>query len=137
MKFQPSAELKDKYDHSSKDKNVTIHYNVIKTKNINTLDMAVQNTGSIYMSNFVINYDECCQNIPKGSGEYNYINLGSMKNRTYKTMKLKLPSADVKTVKLNYNFIPVQEDGFLKTTAGFEGSSESQKIDGTIIIYVK
>lgn len=139
MKFEPTVDLRGKYDQTSKDRHLAIHYSVKSSPAGGYLMMAVQNVGNIYMKNLIINYDECCQPESKGgSGAYTYQNLGNLKNRSHKTMTLKLPEGDLKTVKLAYTFTPVQEDSFLytKDTAGAVPPAETPAVAGQLILYI-
>lgn len=137
MRFEPTVELKDKYDQSSKDSHITIYYNVVKSETESVLMMAVQNTGNIYMKNLTVNYDDCCQSQHSGPGVYNYKNLGNLKNRSHKTMSLKLPSSDVQTVRLKYSFTPVKEDSFLRAGGDTYASAQiAETIDSEIILYI-
>jgi len=135
MRFQPTSDLKNKYAHSSKDRNIAIYYNVKDTAKGKAVMMAVQNIGKIYMQNLVINYDDCCQSLHKGPGTRTYKNLGNLKNKTHKTMTLNIPSKSVRTVNLDYTFTPVAEDSFLMKNDDY-ASSASQIIRGRIILYI-
>ncbi|MGD9808408.1 MAG: hypothetical protein AB7E76_11990 [Deferribacterales bacterium] len=135
MKFQPTQDLKANYPHSVKDQNLAIYYKTVKGSDEKTVvQMAVQNIGNIYMSNLTINYDDCCQALHQGPGSYLYKNLGNLKNRAHKTMSISIPSSDVKIVTLDYTFIPVTEDAFLKQNNEYT-PSVSEVIKSRIILY--
>lgn len=131
-KFEPTVDLKDRYDHSVKDEHITVYYSMKG----NVLHMAVQNTGNIYMQGLTVNYDECCQQQHKGPGAYNYKNLGNLKNRSYRNMDLMLPSKDVQTVRLKYSFTPVQEDSFMRTSENYQPQQAAEDISGSIVLYI-
>jgi len=132
MKFKPTQNLKANYSHSAKDENIAIYYNTIKGPGERTvLQMAIQNVANIYMSNFTINYET----IQKGSGTYLYKNLGNLKNRAHKMMKIAIPSSSVKTVTLDYTFVPVTEDAFLLQNNDYT-PSVSEVIKSKIILYI-
>jgi len=136
MKFHPSADLKSKYDHSSKGRDLTIYYNIKETTNSKVIQMAVQNTGNIYMSNLVINYDECCQQLQSGPGTSKFINLGNLKNRAHKTMDLNIPKKTSGTLKLSYKYTPVREDGFLMSSSSYQASDSAASIRNEVILYI-
>lgn len=137
MQFEPTVKLIDKYDHSVKDKNIAIYYSVKNTPSGKMLNMAVQNVAKVYMRNLTINYDECCQTYKKGSGKYNFKNLGNLKNRSHKTMQLSLKGIDEKSLKLVYKFTPVVEDSFLKRDSGNAYTPQMEDIKETIRVYTK
>jgi len=137
MRFQPTAELKDRHAHSSKDSNIAIHYNVQRSSGGTVFNMAVQNTARIFMKNLVINYDECCQAMHKGPGVYNHKNLGNLKNRSHKVMTLKVSDSKVKKIVLNYSFLPVQEDAFLKASGDSTRYFQAEPIKGSIVLFTE
>jgi len=136
MKFQPSADLKSSYDQSSRGKDITIYYNVRESVNGKNIQMAVQNTGNIYMSNLIINYDECCQLMRSGPGTSKYKNLGSLKNRSHKTMNLNIPKDAKGTIKLSYSYTPVQEDGFMMSSNSYNPTDKNNTVISEVILYI-
>lgn len=136
MQFKPTQNLKSQYDQSSSDGTVTLYYNIKKSAAGQTfIQIAIQNTAKIYMKNLTINYDNCCQAISSGKNTYLYKNLGNLKNRAHKTMTLTIPSADVKTVTLDYSYVPVAEDSFLHQTSEYN-APVSEVIKNRIILYI-
>jgi len=136
MKFQPTAELKEQYDSSSKTRDVAVYYTVKTTANSKVLQMAIHNTASVYMKNLTVNYDNCCQTYSKGAGKYNFNNLGNLKNRSYKTMTLNLAKETRGTIKLGYSYTPVKEDNFLNNNSTYTPVETQEAVDGFITLYI-
>ncbi|PLX69623.1 MAG: hypothetical protein C0603_01455 [Denitrovibrio sp.] len=138
MRFQPTSALKNEYNHTAKDANVTIHYSVKKTADgASMVKMAVQNTARVYMRNLTINYDECCQVNQSGPGKYRYQNLGNLKNRAHTPMSLKIPAGDFKSIKLKYSYTPVMEDGFLKTSNSDQAPIMAETVHGEVVLFIR
>jgi hypothetical protein len=136
MQFNPTTELKTKYPHYVSDRNLTVYYSVKQGQKSNMLTMAVQNTAGVYMRNVTINYDECCQTMHKGPGNYNYKNLGNIKNRAHKLMTLQIPKKAGKAITLKYNYTPIREDSFLRAQDSFRAPVNASDISGMINIYL-
>jgi hypothetical protein len=136
MQFKSSANLQDKFDHSVKDRHLTIYYSLSKSGAERVLSLAVQNTGNIYMNSLTINYDECCQNTHTGPGSYNYKNLGNLKNRAHKTMNMVI-TEDVNTVRLKYSYTPVVEDSFLSMRDSSAADADAGTVNGEITLYIR
>lgn len=136
MQFQPTSELRSEYDHSSKSRDLTIYYNVRESSADKTLHLAVQNTANLYMSSLTVNYDNCCQAYSKASGRYNFANLGNLKNRSHKTMILKMEKDAKGTIVLRYSYIPVVEDKFLNSSSSYTPEEARDAVEGEVVLYI-
>jgi len=131
MKYRPTADLMAKYDNYVKDDYLTVYYELKDAPEGKLLIMSVKNTGSIFMRNLSVMFDEA--QVMRTAG-YNYKNLGSLKNRSVKDFSIVLPKENFQSLKLEYSFTPVLEDGFLNRDVPV-GHVDVEPITGTITLY--
>ncbi|TCK60644.1 hypothetical protein [Seleniivibrio woodruffii] len=131
MKYRPTSDLMAKYDNYVKDDYLTVYYELKEGPDGKLLMMSVKNTGSIFMRNLSIVFDEA--QVMRTAG-YNYKSLGSLKNRSVKELSIALPKENFQSLKLEYNFVPVLEDGFLNRDVPV-GHVDVEPITGTITLY--
>jgi hypothetical protein len=133
MQYQPTAELAARYDNSVKDDYLTVYYELKEAPEGQLLMMSIKNTGNLFMKNLSVQFDESQL---KKMGTYTYKSLGNLKNRSAKEFSVVLPKGDISSVKLDYAFTPVQEDGFLNRDMPI-GHIDIEPITGTITLYLK
>lgn len=83
-----------------------------------------------------VNYDNCCQAYSKASGRYNFANLGNLKNRSHKTMILKMEKDAKGTIVLRYSYIPVVEDKFLNSDSSYTPEEARDAVEGEVVLYI-
>ncbi|MGE4265931.1 MAG: hypothetical protein AB7F25_00715 [Deferribacterales bacterium] len=133
LQYQPARELAERYDNSAKDDYLTVYYEIKDAQEGRILMMSIKNTGNLFMRNLSVQFDESQL---KKLGSYTYKNLGNLKNRSAKEFSIVLPKGDLDSMKLEYSFTPVQEDGFLNRDTPI-GHVDVEPITGDITLYLQ